>query len=162
MKRKLYLVRHAEAFQSRPNEIDLQRELTPQGINDASNLHNYLVSQKIEVDLMLHSHAKRTAHTAALIAPKIAPLPPVEEPKIYAGSVATLMNIISCLPSSINSIAMVGHNPTISWLASDLCENFVPGFLPCTLVALEFDLSNWIELKPHTGKLEFIKVPNIS
>lgn len=156
MERSLYLIRHAETFGKQQNETDLQRTLTPKGIQDALILQKYIASEQIKIDLLLHSPANRTTQTASILN-KALSIQLVEDRIIYTGSTVELLNKITRLPSIATSVAIVGHNPTISWLASELCIEPTPSFAPCTLLGLTFHLVSWNEIKPKSGKLMLIK-----
>jgi phosphohistidine phosphatase len=161
MERALYLIRHAETLEKKPGETDLQRELTPKGLSDALALQKYMLERKIILDTIVHSPASRTTQTALLINKPFSALL-VKNLVIYTGSPVELVELIRQFSSKSISAAIVGHNPTISWLANDLCNEPLPNFVPSTMVCLKFNLASWNELKPKCGKLALIKVPDIS
>ncbi len=158
MERSLYLIRHAETSEKRPGETDLQRTLTPKGIQDALDLQKFVSAKQIKIDVLLHSPAKRTTQTASILN-KALSTELIEEKIIYTGSAVELIDKITRLPSSATSVAIVGHNPTISWLAAELCVEQTPAFAPCSVVGLTFYLASWKEIKPKSGKLILIKNP---
>ena len=52
MFKNLLLIRHAKAFDNEPGQRDFDRELTPDGVKDASKIGKYLLEQNIKADLI--------------------------------------------------------------------------------------------------------------
>lgn len=163
MTRTIYLIRHAEAATKEPMQTDLQRELTPTGKRDAQMAGIYLKSKSVIFDLVLCSPAIRTQTTAQLITINMSDLSTdvTIEPSIYHATDNELFAILNNVPLSKKSVALVGHNPTISWFASSLTNSKIGAFSPCTIAAFQFDIEKWSDLRPQTGRLNFIHSPSI-
>lgn len=163
MTRTIYLIRHAEASIKEPMQTDLQRELTLSGKRDAQMAGIYLKNNSVIFDLVLCSPAIRTQATAQLITTNMSdPSTNITiEPSIYHATDDDLFTILRNLPQSIKRVALVGHNPTISWFASSLTNSKIDAFSPCTIAAFQFELENWADLRPYTGRLDFIHFPSI-
>ncbi len=163
MTRTIYLIRHAEAAYKGPRQTDLQRELTPTGKRDAQMAGIYLKNKNVIFDLVLCSSAIRTQTTAQLITINMSDLSTelIIEPSIYHATDNDLFAILRKVPLSKKSVALVGHNPTISWLASVLTKSKIETFSPCTIAAFQFGIKKWTDLRPQAGLLDFIHSPSI-
>jgi len=163
MIRTIYLIRHAEAANKGHMQTDLQRELTPSGKRDAQMAGIYLKNNSVIFDLVLCSPAIRTQATAQLITINMSDSSTnvTIEPSIYHATDDDLFTILRNLPLGKKSVALVGHNPSISWIASSLTNSKIEAFSPCTIAAFQFELANWADLRPHTGRLDFIHFPSI-
>ncbi|MCX8491106.1 MAG: histidine phosphatase family protein [Cyclobacteriaceae bacterium] len=163
MTRTIYLIRHAEAATKKPIQTDLQRELTPTGKQDAQMAGVYLKSKSVIFDLVLCSLAVRTHTTAQLITINMSDpsTDVIIEPSIYHATDDDLFTILCNVPISKKSVALVGHNPAISWFASSLTKSKIETFDPCTMAAFQFDVEKWADLRLQTGCLEFIHSPSI-
>jgi phosphohistidine phosphatase len=156
MNRVLYLIRHAQASEGSTNQTDLQRVLTQKGEDDAKELGRFLIDQNIKLDAVFCSPAIRTLTTANLLADKnhIA-----IKPELYHANRAIMINLIQNTPNEIIHLALVGHNPTISAFANDLCKEYIDSLFPCTLVAFQFVAPSWQYIDFGNAELLFIKQP---
>jgi phosphohistidine phosphatase len=157
MNRFLYLIRHAEASESKAHQTDLQRELTQKGKNDAKELGHFLIHQNIKFDTVICSPAIRTLTTANLLAENNI----VSKPELYNANKSVIINLIQNTSNEIIHLAFVGHNPTISAFANDLCKEYIDSLSPCTLVAFQFLAPSWQDIDFGNGNLLFIKEPQI-
>ncbi|MFN7261199.1 MAG: SixA phosphatase family protein [Cyclobacteriaceae bacterium] len=163
MTRTVYLIRHAEAASKEPMQTDLQRELTTNGKQDAQMAGIYLKNKGAIFDLVLCSPAIRTQTTAQLITINMSDSSTnvTIVPSIYHATDDDLFTILRNLPLGKKSVALIGHNPSISWFASSLTNSKIEAFSPCTIAAFQFEIENWTELRLQTGRLDFIHSPSI-
>jgi phosphohistidine phosphatase len=162
MKRHLILIRHAQSRNVEPGEKDLDRELTDSGIQDASRLARYMYLEEIIPEIICTSHAVRAKDTAQLFAEqlKLDHSEIIIDEELYEASVRTLLSFITTLDSSLSSVMIIGHNPSLTHLCEHLSKDII-GFLPpASMVHLSFDKLNWSELDKGTGHLEQIKLPD--
>lgn len=112
------LVRHAKAAEGR---IDIDRELAPRGRADAPRIGEWLAARNWVPDLVAVSPARRAALTWQLAASAL-PSPPrrVVDSRIYDNTLEDLLLVIRDTPEEIESLALVGHNPSMHALAVDL------------------------------------------
>jgi phosphohistidine phosphatase len=163
MLRLIYAIRHAEAFEKEPHQADWARELTPKGKEDAEKAGRFLLKENAKIDLLITSHATRTHTTAKIIAECISY--PIQEivlnTTIYRSTAKDLLNIVLGTADKYSSIAMVGHNPTISAFANLLSKENIDGFSTCTVAAFYFQLEKWSGLTVESGRVKFIHSPAI-
>jgi phosphohistidine phosphatase len=124
----LYLVRHAFAAHADPARWpdDAERPLTDEGITRFRAAARGLSRLVPAVDSMLSSGYARAWQTAQLLHEVAGWLEPVECPALEAGRPAS--SALDILQGSIaHSIALVGHEPYLSRLASLLCTGSEDG-----------------------------------
>ncbi len=160
MSRQLYLIRHAETADKRWSETDLDRKLTPKGIQDAELLHEILIAEPDSPHVILHSHAVRTTHTANLLAGSTS-MQLISQPVIYHADPKNLLAIVQQLNDEWSSVALVGHNPTISAFANEMATQSVGSFAPATVAGFAFTVNRWAEITPGSGVVTLFKQPNI-
>jgi phosphohistidine phosphatase len=117
--RRLLLVRHAKADDGR---VDMERSLTAKGARRAAAIGAWLGESGLVPDRVVVSPARRAAETweraAAAVTPAAAP--PIVDPRIYDNTVEALLSLIRETPDDVQSVAVVGHNPSMWELATVL------------------------------------------
>lgn len=132
---KLYLLRHGEAQDSRTS--DFHRPLTAHGREQAANRAEQLVREGIGPGVIIHSPRVRAVETASYIMERFPNVPTLELSEVIDADRA-LFDIIRA--SSFSDPIIVGHNPTISELASSLAGARIQ-FSTCSFAA--FDVDNY-------------------
>jgi len=107
----LWLLRHAEAAEGRPDEA---RPLTPHGIREAQTVGAALARLGVHIDLCLSSPKRRTLETARLVCEPLG-IEVVAEPALAAAAYDP-----ERLAAGHGDVLLVGHNPTISIALRDL------------------------------------------
>jgi phosphohistidine phosphatase len=136
---KLLLIRHARAA-SHYDGPDVDRPLTAEGQLQFRRVAQAIVDEGGTPQIVHHSPARRTAETAAILA-EVAGLP--ETMLKPAPWLAIGMNCDEVfrhlLDVTLEIAALVGHEPTMSTLASQLLGTARHGFSPGTAACLEFE-----------------------
>ena len=130
---KLYLLRHGEAQDSRTS--DFLRPLTRHGREQAANRAEQLVHEGITPGVIIHSPRVRAVETASFLMERFPGVPTVELTEVIDADRA-LFDIIRA--SSFIDPIIVGHNPTISELASSLAGSRIH-FSTCSFASFEVD-----------------------
>jgi phosphohistidine phosphatase len=154
MAKTLFLLRHAQAQSFIDETGDFARELTHQGRAAASAVGSWLKQRKLVSPAWLVSPATRARQTAelALLASGMSSTLTLV-PTIYSGNAESLLALLSqAVPQEFAQVILVGHNPTIEYLAALLMghgdgQRSVPSFNTATLVELAYD-GNWNDLAP--------------
>lgn len=118
----LILLRHAEAAEKQEGQRDFDRPLTRVGEEQARQLGKNWRHHAIALDLIICSAAVRAHQTAQLFAAAArlgAGIQPVHD--LYSGMVTTYLSHIRS--AKANHLLVVGHNSTISQLASQLTHD---------------------------------------
>ena len=116
--RRLLLVRHAEAAHT---AVDADRPLTDRGARQAAAIGGWLKRSRLVPDHVVVSPARRAVQTWERAAARIGPDPsPTVDARIYDNTVEALLVVIREAPQDVQTVAVVGHNPSIGLLASVL------------------------------------------
>lgn len=111
----LILWRHAEAFDPRDGEDDLERALTPKGERQAARMAEWLNHRLAASTRILVSPARRTQQTAQALGRKFRTVDAIAPD---AGADALLA--AARWPDSVEPVLVVGHQPTLGLVASRL------------------------------------------
>ncbi len=143
MRRQLILMRHGHAEESRD---DYARRLTHGGQSAARRAGQALAQSGFSPQRIITSPAPRALETAALVAEACGNPDAVEvDATLYLAEEAAYLAALRRLPAALHSVLLVGHNPTLSALASKLGEGSVE-LRPAEYVRLSPELSGWQEL----------------
>lgn len=155
MQRKVLLCRHAESKDPYPLQPDFERELTSDGEQQAREAGTWLRSHISSVDIILSSPAKRAQSTASAIATKL--YIDTDDikfiPDIYNARESVLMHCLAGLPSKVQTVLLVAHNPGITRLARELTGKMLGYLEPSCVVTLSIELEDWEEIYHTTGTI---------
>src|SRR5688572_13512711 len=126
---ELYLVRHAEA--EKMVTTDIARRLTAAGKQAVKQLAKRLQHAKKNPDIILASTAERTAQTAEILIKELSIPHHTSTAAIYEADVTTLLTVIQSIPHHHSRAMLIGHNPGISAIASELTGSNLPSLAPC-------------------------------
>lgn len=124
---------------------DVDRPLKKDRVEDAINMAKTLKQLKLQPDLILCSHAKRTRQTAKYFCEGLNyPFKQVAfNENIYESSAARILHEIHQVAYKIQTLVIIGHNPSLSDLVNKLCQGSAAD-LPTTGVAwLSTTAENW-------------------
>ena len=113
---RLILMRHAAAAteEGRP---DHDRPLTEQGVRDARTMGRWLRAQEVSPDVVWCSSALRARQTWSAAAAGLTDPQEQAEPSylrsVYQAGPADLIDLLRDIPPSVESVLVIGHNPTI-------------------------------------------------
>lgn len=129
---------------------DQSRKLSDFGVNKAEELADKL--RPYTPDRVAVSPAIRTRETLAHLSKvlKINQAIVASEPSLYFGTAEDYLSCIESFSQGIQRLWVIGHNPMVSYLAHNMCSDFVGGFDPANALVLEakeqsqdFIKSNW-------------------
>ena len=161
--KKLYLLRHARAEERQSGQKDSERQLTPIGLQNATRMGINFRNRHIQFDIILTSPADRAFFTASLIAEQLK----FETSRIhindeiYEASVRTLLQVVNNLKDEWNNVLIVGHNPTITYLAEYLTDKAIGNITTCGVVLISFETSSWAEITQNSGELVNYEYPEL-
>ena len=116
----LLLMRHGKAEREHEGS-DKSRELTDRGVRQSREIGALIARHFGFVDLVVASDAVRAAQTARLAAEAASYTGQILFlPQVYEASTRTLIALIRAFPEKDSTVLLVGHNPGIEGLASDL------------------------------------------
>lgn len=141
----LILWRHAEAFEMREVQDDLQRALTPKGERQALRVAAWLNRQLPASTRVLVSPARRTQQTAAPLERKFktsAALAP-------DGSVEALLHAVRW-PDAREPVLVVGHQPTLGLAAAYLLSGQAQAW------PVRKGAAWWLRAREREGELQVV------
>jgi phosphohistidine phosphatase len=161
MAKNLFLVRHAKSDWSVSGQKDFERQLNGRGLNDAPKIGRKLYEMGVKPDLIISSPAVRARLTAELIAEQLKYDTDkiVFDEEIYEASVRSLLKVINSIDDKNQTVIIVGHNPTFTYIAESLTKREIGNIPTCGAVQIEFNLNSWKEVSEGTGNLKSFSYP---
>ena len=144
----LYLVRHAKATLENRLERDFDRQLLEKGLKRTRHIIDFLHTKNTSVDLIISSPAVRAYETARAFAHALNfPLVNIKiERTLYEGDADKIADLFYDLPQNIDTLMIVGHNPSITNFANLLLRKPID-YLPTSgIVCIQFDGISWDEI----------------
>lgn len=162
MTRYLYLFRHAEAEQPAGGPYDFRRSLTPQGMIDAARMGRLLKGKVPSLEAFVSSPSERTRMTAYVLAEQLGfdEQQIVYDEKLYEGAPRHYLAAVNLLNDTHQHAMLVGHNPSITYLAEYLTHEELGSVPTAGVVAIAFEGLAWAEVSARTGKLLFYDSPD--
>lgn len=154
--KQLILIRHAESAEKVTGQTDQERELTTSGMRQAASVGRFLSTLAVPIEWLLVSSAKRTVQTARLIAEQLGfeqfeQRMSIEE-ELYQASLRTMLDLLhQAQPCS--SVAIVAHNPTISYFAEFVCNGEVEDLAPAHTIVLKLPIRSWREVEKGSASM---------
>ncbi|GAB2862080.1 SixA phosphatase family protein [Nocardioides pacificus] len=158
--RRLVLMRHAQAESHA--DSDAARDLTAGGRKDAAQAAAWLTEQGFAPDHALVSAATRTRSTwTELVAGTGWTIDPDVDRGLYSAGPETALDLVRLAPATARSLIVVGHNPTIAYLAQLLDDGegdqqagaaMAAGYPTAALATFEYD-GEWGDLAFGSARL---------
>lgn len=159
----LYIVRHAKSSWDYPELPDYERPLLEKGKKRTKLVAGYLEENNIWIDRIISSHAVRAFETAKIIAAEISY--PEDEIRIfediYFGDVDKLFDHLFKLPEEIQSVMLVGHNPTFTYFANSFLKKEIEWLPTSGIVCIEFKTDKWEKLHNAKKTVKFVITPGM-
>jgi len=159
--KNLFLIRHAKSSWENLNLKDFDRPLNERGHRDAKDMANRLKNKNITFDKILSSPANRAQTTAKYFLNILE----IEEKKfelaadIYDAYESDILKLVQNTSSSINNLAVFGHNPTFTILTNKFADNYIMNVPTCGIVSVSFETEVWADFFEAPRKLLFFDFP---
>ena len=157
----LYIVRHAKSSWDFTELPDIERPITEKGIFNTKKIVTELNNKNIRLDLIICSHSKRTYETAKLLATglnytieKI-----VVSKAIYRVDTDDIFNLIFGVKDNVDSLMIVGHNPTLTQFANIFLEEKIELLPTSGIISINFEADNWNDIINVPHKINFTIFP---
>ena len=149
----LYIVRHGEKDISNPNIDDYDIQVTKKGLKDIENISKKMKDNKVEIDLLVASPAVRTQQTAEIIAKNLNYTKNIMYNEVlFQAFVNEVIESITYTFDNVNSLMIVGHNPSLTALGVTLVglkEKILMG----EALKIEFDCNSWTSIDISNARL---------
>jgi phosphohistidine phosphatase len=153
-------MRHGKAEQG--GRTDFERDLAERGHHDSVDTGKWLAQQGFSPDRALVSAARRTVGTWESVAEGAGwALEPDLSHGLYGAGPETTLDLVRESPDDVVSVIVIGHNPTIAYLASLLDDGegdpavssaMMSGFPTSAVAVFEFD-GDWPDLSEAGARL---------
>jgi phosphohistidine phosphatase len=155
----LFLVRHGKSSWSHTDMADVDRPLLVKGENKSKTVAEKLIRKGVDVDLIICSHALRAHETAKIIAAVLKyPESKIRiEKGIYTADADALYHPLFDLPDDIDSVMLVGHNPSMTYFANKLLKENMDNVPTSGLIAVSLNIKTWHDVLKAKGK-ELFKI----
>ena len=119
--------------------------LNKRGRRSANEVAETVRREGINPDVTLVSSAKRAQETVAPL-----DLPLTRDAALYNASATDLLTRLRSLPKDVQSVLLVGHNPGMEELATQLGDE--DGMSTTTLLAFDVEAPTWAEVDVSSGR----------
>lgn len=159
--RRLILLRHAKS--DRPAGVaDHERPLNDRGRRAAPSVGARLAEEGLRPDLALVSTATRTRETWEAISAALGAPETRWQREIYEAPANRILRVIRDAPDSAWTVIVVGHNPGLGELATELAGDGARAarnrlgleFPTAAYVVIDFDTDRWADIAPGQGRLD--------
>lgn len=155
----LLLLRHAKSSWDDPRQRDFERPLNERGLSAAPLMGLFMAKRKLRPDLILASPAERARQTAALVAEAARFDAPLRfDERIYEASAPRLVEVVSQVEESVETLLVVGHNPGTEELIQ-LLTGETRRMPTAALARLALDADKWARLAGAAARLEEVIKP---
>ena len=153
MSKVLYLMRHGKA-EDNPGVSDHDRALVDRGIRDVRHQAQNHLSATIP-DKFIVSPSLRTSQTAQHIMEELEfSAGRIQyEGSMYLASVRQLLEVVNNLDNLWNTVCLIGHNPSITYLAEYLTKDPIGSVKAAGIVKISYD-GTWEELSEGSAYLD--------
>lgn len=158
---KLWLIRHAKSDWHAGATSDFERPLNRRGQRDGPRMARWLAAQDAPATWIWTSDAVRAASTARFVADGFAAAQPelVADHRLYEAAPETLLEVLRETPPDQQSVALVAHNPGLTWLVNLLVGESLVSNLPTFAVARLTVPGPWLDLAFGSAQAEQITSP---
>lgn len=154
-------MRHAKSDWSNIELKDFDRPLNVRGERVAPKMGRELLVRDVKPSYICSSPALRTRQTVAYVCEGIVfnEEEVVFKEEIYEASTGALLRVINAFDDDHNSVMLVGHNPSISYIAEYLTDEVLNNIPTCGVLKINFEIESWQHVSKSTGILEWFIYP---
>ncbi len=157
----LTLLRHAKSSWDGSAATDFDRRLSKRGHKAARTIGRELKAQGLGFDAAIASPAARVVETVEGLSDGYgSAIQPVFDPRVYLGSVATLMAVVQEADDSAERLLIIGHNPGLEALAmlltrdnGGLREEMAAKYPTATVAEIRLPVDHWRDAAAGSGEL---------
>ena len=153
----LTVIRHAKPVNQQLGEDDQTRRLTEDGAAEAFRLGQLLAEKGCVPDLVLTSPAQRAQETTTRICRAMNLGDGIVKviPVLYSTDVTGILEILKPIPEQLQTVFVIGHNPTLTHLVNSLCGPVVDSLNAGSAACVELDKLSSEENSIPNGSLVF-------
>lgn len=155
----LYILRHAKSCWADASLSDFERPLNERGIKAAPFMGRLMTEKNFQPEIILSSPAKRAKQTAMMVKKSGAMRAEIRyDERIYEASPLRLMEIVSEIENTVESILLIGHNPGFEGLVKFLTGEF--HVMPtAALAVIDLKIDDWKSIHTECCSLRVLIRP---
>ncbi len=159
----LYIVRHAKSSWEQPSIGDHERPVLEKGVKRTKMVAKFLIEKKTRPDLIVSSDARRAYQTAVILAKKLGyPTEKISLSKMmYHAASQDVADIFYEIPENVNSLMLVGHNPTMTDFANQFLIEKTDWLPTSGVVSVSFDAAEWNKIFEVKPVVNFVVYPKM-
>lgn len=163
--RYIWLIRHGESRERLRGERDHERPLNSRGSRDGIAMQNWFSAHSHPAHWIWSSNASRALMTAEFVARGFvargftATIKQATE--LYLAGPETILDVLRSTPSSVQSVALVAHNPGLTYLTNLLAAESVTDNLVTFGSALFATEVDWSGLNYHHNQFISLTTPKL-
>ena len=158
----VYIFRHGKSDWDAEFSEDHERPVAKRGRKAAQKVGRFLVELGQVPDVVLSSSATaRAADGRAGDERRQLEVPLECTWELYAATVPATLKILQSQSDDIDSVMLVGHQPTWSELVANLTGGSRLRFPTAALARIDFAVSVWEEIESGDGELIWFVIPKI-
>ena len=159
--KSLYLLRHGKSDWDADYDGDHERPLANRGEKAAASVGKFMKRIDQVPDLVLSSTAVRARTTVEIAAEEGKWERPINlREDLYGASTQTVLYIINEMNADVDSLILVGHEPTSSGSIRMLTGAQVR-FPTACLARIDFSAPEWHMVRPGNGVLQWLIPPRL-
>jgi len=144
--KRIGVLRHGKAEHTPGMLSDFERKLTPKGEEKVASLAGNCLTQFGHPDCIFSSPAVRALRTSEILVQSAGFSSRIEiHEELYAADMQDIMDLMAGLPEEMESVIIVGHNPSIEDLLADLCREYIR-LKPAYFYMIDLDIQSWDEI----------------
>ncbi len=157
----LLLLRHGKSDWDADYVGDHQRPLMKRGRKASSKVGRFLARTNQLPELVLCSTALRTRETLelAMDAGEWTDIEVNYDNTIYHAGYDQMIRSLAALPDAVDTVMVVGHEPTTSLLAGQLIGGASLNFPTAAVARIELNLEHWKNCRSGVGTLTWHIIP---
>lgn len=153
----LFLVRHGKSMPQGATALDAVRKLTDEGVKRTRLVARYISENHEPPELIVSSAAERAYTTALILADQFGMKAEnvVIHKMAYTGNETDLVAIISTTDNKYKSMMLVGHNPSISYVANTFIKPMIDSLPTTGVISVHINTDDWAEIENADAELNF-------
>ncbi len=157
----IWIIRHAKSSWADPHQTDFERPLNHRGERDGLTMQHWLSEQDAAADWIWTSDAKRALATSSFVQKAFGNANPqvVADHRLYHAGPDTHLSVLKETPENVLNVALVAHNPGLTYLVNLLGATEVTNNLP-TFGVVRFSYDGpWTDLNFGQATLDYLTSP---
>ncbi len=156
----ILFARHAKSSWDQPGVDDFDRPLNDRGDVDVSVMALYLQQCGYLIHQIISSDAARALATATEYKNCFTPDKEISrQHSLYLASHTDIADVVKQVSADYSTVMIVGHNPAMTDVVRYYSGGSVQHMPTCSVAIVQFDVSDWKEIKAGSGDLLAFEYP---